>query len=212
MHARCMCSTTPLPTVHTAKELRPGTPGSRMGHGSWVIGMAWQKTLTCHCYSLHMLHTPPHHHGTTNRSDSIDRLDRPSISCFAFWMFEMMRRTKDSQNGMCPFLHKMPSHLHRPARIASQSIRTILDLSVTSHLLRKDGMPPQSVNNPYPQLFLATMHIPPHFPHVLASRTHIATHIQSLVRTKAHTYCHAICTHTRGSQDPKGFRQSGSTP
>ena len=138
MHAaRCMCSTAPLPAVHTAKELRPGTPGSRMGHGSWVIGMAWQKTLTCHCYSLHMLHTPPHHHGTTNRSDSIDRLDRPSISCFAFWLFEMVRRTKDSQNGMCPFLHKMPSHLHRPARIASQSIRTILDLSVTSHLLRK---------------------------------------------------------------------------
>lgn len=95
-----------------------------MGHGSWVIGMAWQKTLTCHCYSLHMLHTPPHHHGTTNRSDSIDRLDRPSISCFAFWLFEMVRRTKDSQNGMCPFLHKMPSHLHRPARIAFLSIRT----------------------------------------------------------------------------------------
>ena len=125
MHAaRCMCSTAPLPAVHTAKELRPGTPGSRMGHGSWVIGMAWQKTLTCHCYSLHMLHTPPHHHGTTNRSDSIDRLDRPSISCFAFWLFEMVRRTKDSQNGMCPFLHKMPSNLNRPARIALRSIRT----------------------------------------------------------------------------------------
>lgn len=65
--------------------------------------------------------TPPRH---DQQICSIDRLDRPSISCFAFWLFEMVRRTKDSQNGMCPFLHKMPSHLHRPARIAFLSIRT----------------------------------------------------------------------------------------
>jgi hypothetical protein len=41
-HACCMCSTGPLPTVHTAKELRPGTPGSRMRHGSW----AWHGIIS----------------------------------------------------------------------------------------------------------------------------------------------------------------------
>jgi hypothetical protein len=153
--------------------------------------------------------TPPRH---DQQICSIDRLDRPSISCFAFWMFEMMRRTKDSQNGMCPFT-QIPFHLHRPARIAFLSIRT------TRYFCHKPFASKRRYATTKRQQSLSTAlsryhaHPPSFSPCPRFSNPHRNSHtIQSLVRTKAHTYCHAICTHTRGSQDPKGFRQSGSTP
>lgn len=129
-HACCMCSTAPLPTVHTAKELRPGTPGSCMGHGH---GMAWHTLVMCH--SLSSSHAS--HDKTTDLLDGSSR--SPGHGLFQHLVRLRVRR-RISEKWHASLMNPIPSLSIVPL-VSCPDHYEPHPSRHTPSLLKKDGIP-----------------------------------------------------------------------